>query len=121
MNGAKLLETLAARMPDLRGRLSPETQLKDYTWFRVGGPAEVLFAPADEADLAYFLQNVPAGTPVTNIGLGSNLLVRDGGIEGVVIRLGRGFGEIKIEDGQDRKSTRLNSSHPIGSRMPSSA
>ena len=99
MNGAKLLETLAARMPDLRGRLSPETQLKDYTWFRVGGPAEVLFAPADEADLAYFLQNVPVGTPVTNIGLGSNLLVRDGGIEGVVIRLGRGFGEIKIEDG----------------------
>jgi UDP-N-acetylmuramate dehydrogenase len=65
----------------------------------VGGPAEVLYVPADEADLAYFMKHLPADIPVTMIGLGSNLLVRDGGIEGVVIRLGRGFGDIKIEEG----------------------
>lgn len=99
MNGSQLLQTLVARMPDLRGRLSAEAPLKDYTWFRVGGPAEVLYSPADEADLAYFLKILPSDVPITMIGLGSNLLVRDGGIEGVVIRLGRGFGEIKVEDG----------------------
>ncbi len=99
MNGSQLLETLAARMPELRGRSSAGTLLKDYTWFRVGGPAEVLFSPADEADLAYFLKRLPAEIPVTMIGLGSNLLVRDGGIEGVVIRLGRGFGRIEVDDG----------------------
>jgi UDP-N-acetylmuramate dehydrogenase len=99
VNGPALLATLTARLPDLRGRLTAEAPLKEYTWFRVGGPAEVLFLPADEADLAYFLKQLPADVPVTNIGLGSNLLVRDGGIEGVVIRLGRGFGQIKIEEG----------------------
>ena len=99
MNGASLLAKLTALAPELRGRLTAETPLKDYTWFRVGGPAEVLFVPADEADLSYFLKHLPAEIPVTMIGLGSNLLVRDGGIEGVVIRLGRGFGEIKIEQG----------------------
>jgi UDP-N-acetylmuramate dehydrogenase len=99
VNGAKLLETLTPLLPELRGRLSADAPLKDYTWFRVGGPAELLFSPADEADLAYFLRNVPADIPITNIGLGSNLLIRDGGIDGVVIRLGRGFGEIKVEEG----------------------
>ena len=99
MNGAALQAKLAAHLPELRGRLTAEAPLKDYTWFRVGGPAEVLYAPADEADLAYLMKALPADIPVTMIGLGSNLLVRDGGIEGVVIRLGRGFGEIKIEDG----------------------
>ncbi|HXG79149.1 MAG TPA: UDP-N-acetylmuramate dehydrogenase [Methyloceanibacter sp.] len=99
MNGAKLREGLIAGLPELRGRLQPEAPLKDFTWFRAGGPAEVLYSPADEADLAYFLKHTPAEIPVTVIGLGSNLLVRDGGIEGVVIRLGRGFGEIGIEDG----------------------
>ncbi|MEZ5828301.1 MAG: UDP-N-acetylmuramate dehydrogenase [Hyphomicrobiales bacterium] len=99
MNGAGLLARLTAALPELRGRLGAETALKDYTWFRVGGPAEVLYAPADEADLAYFMKHLPADVPVTMIGLGSNLLVRDGGIEGVVIRLGRGFGDIKIEEG----------------------
>ena len=91
---------LAALLPDLRGRLKPGVVLADLTWFRVGGPAQVLYSPADEADLAYFMARVPAEIPVTVIGLGSNLLVRDGGIEGVVIRLGRGFGEIAIEDDQ---------------------
>ena len=99
MNGAQRLETLRACVPDLRGRLTAEAPLKDYTWFRVGGPAEVLFSPADEADLAYFLKALPADVPVSMIGLGSNLLVRDGGIEGVVIRLGRGFGQVNVEDG----------------------
>ena len=99
MSGTELFEALTAAMPDLRGRLASGTELKDYTWFRVGGPAEVLFSPADEADLAYFMKALPDGVPVTMIGLGSNLLVRDGGIDGVVIRLGRGFNEIKVEDG----------------------
>jgi UDP-N-acetylmuramate dehydrogenase len=99
VNGAALLETLTAGLPSLRGRLTAEAPLKDYTWFRVGGPAEVLYSPADETDLAYFMKELPAGIPITVIGLGSNLLVRDGGIEGVVIRLGRGFGDIKVEEG----------------------
>ena len=99
MNGRDLESRLVASLPKLRGRLKAETPLKDLTWFRAGGPAEVLYSPADEADLAYFLSEVPAAIPVTVIGLGSNLLVRDGGIEGVVIRLGRGFGEVAAEDG----------------------
>ena len=99
MSGTDLFVTLRAAMPDLRGRLGVGSVLKDYTWFRVGGPAEVLYSPADEADLAYFMRAVPADIPVTTIGLGSNLLVRDGGIDGVVIRLGRGFNQIAVEDG----------------------
>ena len=84
-------------IPELRGRLTANASLADITWFRVGGPAQVLFAPADEADLAYFLKKLPDDLPVHVIGLGSNLLVRDGGVPGVVIRLGRGFNEIKVE------------------------
>ena len=80
----------------LRGSLQPGFRLADITWFRVGGPADLLFQPADEADLALFLQRLPLEVPVTIIGLGSNLLVRDGGIEGVTIRLGmRGFGVVE--------------------------
>lgn len=94
-----LADDLKAALPELRGRLSAGAKLGDITWFRVGGPAEVLFTPADEADLAYFLKTIPAEVPVFTIGLGSNLLVRDGGVKGVVIRLGRGFGEIKVEGG----------------------
>ena len=90
---------LQALMPELRGRLSANASLADVTWFRAGGPAQVLFMPADEADLAYFLQHKPKSMPVFVIGLGSNLLVRDGGVEGVVIRLGRGFSGIAVEDG----------------------
>lgn len=90
---------LQALMPELRGRLSANASLADVTWFRAGGPAQVLFMPADEADLAYFLQHKPQSMPVFVIGLGSNLLVRDGGVEGVVIRLGRGFSGIAVEDG----------------------
>jgi UDP-N-acetylmuramate dehydrogenase len=90
---------LSARMPELRGRMIANQPLAELTWFRVGGPAQVLFTPADEDDLAYFLKNLPAEIPVIVVGLGSNLIVRDGGVPGVVIRLGRGFSEIKVEDG----------------------
>ena len=90
---------LLAALPEMRGKLKSSASLADLTWFRVGGPAEILYSPADEADLAYFLKRTPANVPVTVVGLGSNLLVRDGGIAGVVIRLGRGFGEIKVEEG----------------------
>jgi UDP-N-acetylmuramate dehydrogenase len=89
-----------ARAPRLRGRLEANAPLAETTWFRVGGPAEALFSPADEDDLAYFLSVLPRGTPVTTIGLGSNLIVRDGGVPGVVIRLGgRAFGAIEIMEG----------------------
>jgi UDP-N-acetylmuramate dehydrogenase len=95
-----LLPELAPRLPELRGRLSANQSLADITWFRVGGPAQVLFVPADAGDLAYFLAHIPQGLPVTVIGLGSNLLVRDGGVPGIVIRLGRGFAQIKVEPGE---------------------
>jgi UDP-N-acetylmuramate dehydrogenase len=93
-----LLEDLRSALPDLRGRLSAGTRLAEITWFRVGGPAEVLFAPADEADLAYALARIPPEVPVFVLGLGSNLLVRDGGVKGVVVRLGRGFGNVEALD-----------------------
>jgi UDP-N-acetylmuramate dehydrogenase len=94
-----LLADLNARLPKLRGRLLANQSLAELTWFRVGGPAQVLFMPEDEADLAYMLAGLPEETPVTVIGLGSNLIVRDGGVPGVVVRLGRGFGEVKVEAG----------------------
>ena len=92
-----ILPALKSKLPQLRGRLVANEPLAPVTWFRVGGPAQVLFMPEDESDLGYLLANLPREIPVTVIGLGSNLIVRDGGIEGVVIRLGRGFNEIKIE------------------------
>jgi len=82
---------LIHRLPPVRGRLVADAPLAPMTWFRVGGPAELLFRPEDEADLADFLAALPAEIPVMVIGVGSNLLVRDGGIPGVTIRLGRGF------------------------------
>jgi UDP-N-acetylmuramate dehydrogenase len=94
-----LAADLKARLPQLRGRLMYNQPLAELTWFRVGGPAQVLFMPEDEADLAYFLGRLPPEIPVTVVGLGSNLIVRDGGVPGVVIRLGRGFGEVKVEEG----------------------
>lgn len=101
LDGEGLAARLGAAMPGLRGRLTANASMADLTWFRVGGPAETLFSPADEEDLALFLQYCPAEVALTIVGVGSNLLVRDGGVEGVVIRLGgRGFGAIDIgEDG----------------------
>lgn len=85
---------LIERLPQVRGRLTENAPLGPLTWFRAGGPADVLFRPADAEDLARFLAGTPADVPVTVIGVGSNLLVRDGGIRGVVVRLGRGFAEV---------------------------
>jgi UDP-N-acetylmuramate dehydrogenase len=92
-----LVADLRARMPALRGRLLASQSLAELTWFRVGGPAQVLFMPEHEADLSLFLAALPSQIPVSVIGLGSNLIVRDGGVPGVVIRLGRGFADVKIE------------------------
>jgi UDP-N-acetylmuramate dehydrogenase len=96
---ADIAPELRAKMPELRGRLVANQPLADVTWFRVGGPAQALFMPDDESDLAYFLGKLPSEIPVTIIGLGSNLIVRDGGIPGVVIRLGRGFSDVAVESG----------------------
>jgi UDP-N-acetylmuramate dehydrogenase len=93
---------LIERLPKVRGRLSENAPLAGITWFRVGGPAEVMFRPADVDDLGLFLASKPADVPVTVIGVGSNLLVRDGGVPGVVIRLGKGFAEIRAEGGRIR-------------------
>jgi UDP-N-acetylmuramate dehydrogenase len=90
-------EKLKLRLPVVRGRLEANYPLADLTWFRVGGPAEVLYTPADEADLAVFMAGLPADVSCYVIGVGSNLLVRDGGIAGVVIRLGRGFADVKLD------------------------
>ena len=90
-------EALLKRLPAVRGRLESNAPLADLTWFRAGGAAEVLFTPLDGADLAEFLSATPTDIPVYVIGVGSNLLVRDGGVPGVVIRLGRGFSDIKME------------------------
>jgi UDP-N-acetylmuramate dehydrogenase len=90
---------LKAAMPQLRGRLLANQSLAELTWFRVGGPAQILFTPADEDDLAYFLAHLPHDIPVYAVGVGSNLIVRDGGMPGVVIRLSpRGFGETSVSD-----------------------
>jgi len=97
MSFPDIVAALQSKMPALRGRLLANQSLAELTWFRVGGPAQILFMPEDEEDLAYMLANLPAEIPVAVIGLGSNLIVRDGGVPGVVIRLGRGFGEISIE------------------------
>ena len=86
---------LIDRLPAVRGTLTADALLSHYTWFRVGGPAEVLFEPADLDDLAEFMAAKPAEVPVTVIGVGSNLLVRDGGVKGVVVRLGRTLAKIE--------------------------
>ncbi len=91
-------EALLKRLPAVRGRLEANAPLADLTWFRVGGPAEVLFTPSDETDLASFLKATPPDIGTYVIGVGSNLLVRDGGVPGVVIRLGRGFSGVAVEE-----------------------
>ena len=88
------------QLPEVRGRLLSNRSMADLTWMRVGGPAEWLFQPADIADLAAFLAELPRNVPVFPMGVGSNLIVRDGGLQGVVVRLGRGFADVEIGDGQ---------------------
>jgi UDP-N-acetylmuramate dehydrogenase len=97
MSFPDIVPDLKAKAPKLRGRLLPNQSLAELTWFRVGGPAQALLMPEDEADLAYFLGAIPADVPVIVVGLGSNLIVRDGGIPGVVVRLGRGFNDVKVD------------------------
>ena len=94
-----LTPSLRAAMPDLRGSLDANAPTAPLSWFRTGGPAQVLFTPADAADLAYFLRSLDPEVPVLVVGLGSNLLVRDGGVAGVVIRLGKRFAEVSVEPG----------------------
>jgi UDP-N-acetylmuramate dehydrogenase len=89
---------LLSRLPPVRGKLIENAPLSDITWLRVGGPADVLFLPADEADLARFLAETPRDIPVHVLGAGSNTLVRDGGVRGVVIKLTPAFGKVTIED-----------------------
>jgi len=97
-----LVPLVKKTMPDLRGRVLANQSLAELTWFRVGGPAQLLFMPEDESDLSYFLAHLPGDLPVTVIGLGSNLIVRDGGVPGSAVRLGRGFNEITIEGARIR-------------------
>jgi UDP-N-acetylmuramate dehydrogenase len=93
--GTDLLERLKPGLGDIRGRLAPDASMAKLTWFQVGGPADLLFQPADVDDLATFMRVLPSDVPVTVVGVGSNLLVRDGGIEGVVIRLSaKGFEQL---------------------------
>jgi UDP-N-acetylmuramate dehydrogenase len=95
-----LVPALKAGAPELRGRLMANVSLAESAWFRVGGPAQALFMPEDEPDLGYFLAQLPVDVPVMVLGAASNVIIRDGGIPGVVVRLGTRFGEVKIEDGQ---------------------
>ena len=88
---------LLSRLPSVRGSLRPAVSLAPYTWFRVGGPAEALFLPKDEADLALFLSSISQDIPVTILGVASNTIVRDGGVPGVVVRLGPSFAKVETE------------------------
>ncbi|HRP77828.1 MAG TPA: UDP-N-acetylmuramate dehydrogenase [Aquamicrobium sp.] len=94
--GAALMERLSPALEGIRGRLVPDAPMETITWFRAGGPADLLFQPADEDDLAAFLKALPADVPLTVVGIGSNLLVREAGVRGVVIRLSaKGFGSVE--------------------------
>ena len=99
MSGTQLMQKLGDRFDGVRGRITPDFEMAPITWLRVGGRADIFFQPADEDDLSQFLRHLPDEIPVTIIGVGSNLLVRDGGIEGAVIRLSaKGFGQVEAID-----------------------
>jgi UDP-N-acetylmuramate dehydrogenase len=97
MMAAPYAPTFVDTLPPVRGRVQANAPLAPFTWFRVGGPAEILLRPMDAADLAQFLRALPLEIPVHVIGACSNLIIRDGGLPGVVIRLARGFGTIAVE------------------------
>ncbi|MGH6867833.1 MAG: UDP-N-acetylmuramate dehydrogenase, partial [Methylocella sp.] len=88
---------LSVQMPELRGSLAGNAPMAPLSWFRTGGPAQALFEPADESDLSYFLSHLDPAIPVLVLGAGSNILVRDGGTDGIVIRLGKAFQDLSIE------------------------
>ena len=95
-SGETLLKKLDGKLSGLRGRLTPDAGMDKITWFRTGGPAQVLFQPADEEDLSNFLKAVPEELPILVVGIGSNLLVRDDGVPGFVVRLSaKGFGDVE--------------------------
>src|SRR3954469_14322544 len=97
VNGEKLLESLGEGVKDIRGRITPDAPMDRVTWFRAGGLAELMFQPHDVEDLSTFLRHLPEDVPLTVGGVGSNLLVRDGGIKGVVLRLSaKGFGDVEL-------------------------
>ncbi len=98
-------------LPPLRGTLVHDRPLADLTWLRVGGPADIWFQPADEDDLAAFLRALPPGVPVLPLGVGSNLIVRDGGVRGAVVRLGRAFADVAPEGGQVRAGAAALDAH----------
>ncbi|WP_372784336.1 UDP-N-acetylmuramate dehydrogenase [Phenylobacterium sp.] len=95
------------RLPEVRGRLLRDEPLGPFTWFRVGGPADLIFLPQDEDDLAAFLKGLDAGVPLTVLGVGSNTLVRDGGVEGVVVRLGKAFAAVEPQVGKEAGGNRI--------------
>ncbi len=97
MMNDKAIHKLINKLPPVRGHYVEQAPLSQMGWFRTGGPAEILFRPKDEADLVSFLGALPTGIQITMLGIGSNLLVRDGGVDGVVIKLGKPFSEISIE------------------------
>lgn len=99
MSFPDIVPALKTKMPELRGRLLANQPLATVSWFRTGGPAQAFYLPEDENDLCYFLKNLPQDIPVTVIGASSNLIIRDGGVPGVVVRLSRGFNDIKVEEG----------------------
>ena len=100
MTAKRTTSSLIERLPAVRGSLEANAPIARFSWFKVGGPAEVLFEPADVEDLAEFLAAKPDDVPVTVFGTASNVIIRDGGIEGVVVRIGRGFTDIEV-DGND--------------------
>ena len=100
MAAAESVDHLVDRLPTVRGRMTADAPIAAYTWFRVGGHVDALFVPADEADLRAFLAEKPSDVPHLMLGVGSNLLVRDGGYRGVVVRLGRAFAQIDIDGTQ---------------------
>ena len=108
LNGGRLLERLNDELKGFRGSLQPDQPLAPIVWFRAGGPAEVLAMPADTDDLCLLMRCLPADVPVTVIGLGSNMLIRDGGVPGVVVRLSaRGFGQVHVDGSRLRAGAAL--------------
>ena len=95
---------LLGQLPAVKGGYTENAPLDKVTWFRAGGPAEVMFRPADEGDLITFMESKPVNIPLTVIGIGSNLLIRDGGVPGVVVRLGREFAEVQILPGGEMRT-----------------